>query len=100
MRSERIATCTSADPVSPSVRAWVLIRSALRSAIIDIGFSRICVQMEDTCRAQLPGPHLAERRRLAAGRGQNGPGRVQPADGSRGEKRPQGFDLTRQKDDR
>src|SRR5262245_32528028 len=38
MRSERIATCTSGDPVSPACIAWLLITSALRPGVIDIGF--------------------------------------------------------------
>ena len=36
LRSDMIATWTSALPVSASPRAWVLITSALRSAVIDI----------------------------------------------------------------
>src|SRR6516165_3622166 len=38
MRSERTATCTSGDPVSPALVAYVLITSALRSGVIDIGY--------------------------------------------------------------
>jgi hypothetical protein len=38
MRSERTATCTSGDPVSPDLVAKVLMTSALRSGAIDIGF--------------------------------------------------------------
>src|SRR5215475_6638728 len=37
MRSDRIATCTSGDPVSPGFLAYVLITSALRPAVTDIG---------------------------------------------------------------
>src|SRR5262249_22800140 len=38
MRSERTATCTSGDPVSPDLVAYVLMTSALRAGVIDIGF--------------------------------------------------------------
>src|SRR6476620_9414777 len=36
MRSDRIATWTSGEPVSPALVAFVLMTSALRSAAIDI----------------------------------------------------------------
>src|SRR3546814_11107777 len=36
MRSVRIATCTSGEPVSPSWRECSLMSSCLRSAVIDI----------------------------------------------------------------
>src|SRR5690606_15425895 len=36
IRSVRIATCTSGEPVSPSARACSLMTSCLRSAVIDI----------------------------------------------------------------
>src|SRR5262245_39739188 len=43
MRSVRIATWTSGDPVSPDLVAYSLISSCLRSALIDIGnFLRVC----------------------------------------------------------
>src|SRR5262245_40223477 len=38
MRSERTATCTSGDPVSPVLVAKLLMTSALRAGVIDIGF--------------------------------------------------------------
>ena len=36
MRSDRIPTCTSGDPVSPAFLACAWMTSALRSAVIDI----------------------------------------------------------------
>src|SRR5216683_6958480 len=38
MRSERIATCTSGEPVSPGLTAYSPMSVCLRSAVIDIGF--------------------------------------------------------------
>src|SRR5579863_10387114 len=38
MRSDRIATCTSGEPVSPGLMAYSPISVCLRSAVIDIGF--------------------------------------------------------------
>src|SRR5579863_7179099 len=38
MRSERIATCTSGEPVSPGLTAYSPMSTCLRSAVIDIGF--------------------------------------------------------------
>src|SRR6202158_17909 len=38
MRSDRIATCTSGEPVSPGLTAYSPISICLRSAVIDIGF--------------------------------------------------------------
>src|SRR5579862_3264430 len=38
MRSERIATCTSGEPVSPGFVAYSPMSVCLRSAVIDIGF--------------------------------------------------------------
>src|SRR5580698_4111401 len=60
IRSERIATCTSADPVSASPRAWVRIRSALRSAVIDIGYLR-SGELKDPHGVEPTRTHLAER---------------------------------------
>src|SRR5215510_4285628 len=37
MRSDRTATCTSGDPVSPDLVAKLLMTSALRAGVIDIG---------------------------------------------------------------
>ena len=37
MRSDRIATWTSGEPVSPDLVAYVLMTSALRPVVIDIG---------------------------------------------------------------
>src|ERR1700688_4850399 len=37
MRSDRIATCTSGDPVSPSLTAYSPMSACLRSGVIDIG---------------------------------------------------------------
>src|SRR5690606_14453026 len=37
MRSERIATCTSGEPVSPFLVAYSEMSAVLRSAVIDIG---------------------------------------------------------------
>src|SRR5262245_28185069 len=43
MRSVRIATWTSGDPVSPDLVAYSLTSSCLRSALIDIGnFLTVC----------------------------------------------------------
>jgi len=66
----QIATCTSAEPVSCSPRAWVWISSALRSAVIDIGVS--VSKVEHAGRAKLPGAHLADRDRSTPMRSQNG----------------------------
>ncbi len=41
MRSDRIATCTSGDPVSPDLVPYSLISSALRLVVTDIGLSLI-----------------------------------------------------------
>src|SRR6266853_495253 len=38
MRSVRIATCTSGEPVSPGLTAYSPMSVCLRSAVIDIGF--------------------------------------------------------------
>src|SRR5437667_6042137 len=38
MRSDRIATCTSGEPVSPALTAYSPMSVCLRSAVIDIGF--------------------------------------------------------------
>src|SRR5260370_16903612 len=43
MRSDRIATCTSGDPVSPDLTAYSPMSACLRSAVIDIG----CVPSTD-----------------------------------------------------
>src|SRR6266853_1604295 len=37
MRSDRIATCTSGEPVSPDLTAYSPMSVCLRSAVIDIG---------------------------------------------------------------
>src|SRR5713226_9689880 len=37
MRSDRIATCTSGEPVSPGLTAYSPMSVCLRSAVIDIG---------------------------------------------------------------
>src|SRR5712692_6904956 len=39
MRSDRIATCTSGDPVSPDLVAYSPMSVCLRSGVIDIGFA-------------------------------------------------------------
>src|SRR5712692_1920413 len=39
MRSDRIATCTSGDPVSPDLVAYSPMSACLRSGVIDIGFA-------------------------------------------------------------
>src|SRR5438093_12856270 len=38
MRSDRIATCTSGEPVSPDLTAYSPMSVCLRSGVIDIGF--------------------------------------------------------------
>src|SRR6266849_1563166 len=38
MRSDRIATCTSGEPVSPGLTAYSPMSVCLRSPVIDIGF--------------------------------------------------------------
>src|SRR5687767_7191355 len=40
MRSERMATCTSGEPVSPAFVPYSFINSCLRSVVIDIGHPR------------------------------------------------------------
>src|SRR5579863_5325298 len=39
MRSDRIATCTSSDPVSPDLVAYSPMSACLRSGVIDIGLA-------------------------------------------------------------
>ena len=48
IRDVRIATCTSGEPVSPSLIAYSLIKRAFSSAVIDIGVS--LVKVDGTCR--------------------------------------------------
>src|SRR5690606_37292234 len=66
MRSERMATCTSGEPVSVGLVAYSLMRAALRSAVIDIGQS---FQTED-CGTLAPG--MSSRR----SRNELGPGKL------------------------
>src|SRR5215831_14502496 len=97
IRSDRMATWTSAEPVSPDLRAWVVISSALRSGVIDIGFS---LKMEQAHGLESSSPHLAKRQRPARLRGQNGTGRVLVSDDAGFQTRAQGFDLSGKQNDR
>src|ERR1700751_2826926 len=63
MRSESTATCTSGEPVSPSLAPYSEISSFLRSAVIDIRSS--ISKVEDTERSQLSRLNRGERNRLA-----------------------------------
>src|SRR5690242_7518130 len=63
MRPESTATCTSAEPVSPSFAPYSEISSFLRSAVIDIRSSSS--KVEDTERPQLACLQCRERNRLA-----------------------------------
>src|ERR1051326_4156200 len=63
MRSESTATCTSGEPVSPSLAPYSEISSFLRSAVIDIRSSSS--KVEDTERSQLSSLQCRERNRLA-----------------------------------
>src|SRR6185437_1784412 len=92
IRSDRIATCTSADPVSASPRAWVRISSALRSAVIDIGYLR-SGELKDPHGIEPSRTHLAER---------HDPLPLECGDGARASDEPrlQRLHLTGKKDDR
>ena len=46
IRSDKRATCTSGEPVSPDLTAYVLISSALRAAVIDI-VTNLCLCRHD-----------------------------------------------------
>src|SRR3954465_2438710 len=63
IRSESTASCTSGEPVSPSLAPYSEISSFLRSTVIDIRSSSS--KVEDTERSQLPGLQCRERNRLA-----------------------------------
>src|SRR5579871_2544802 len=97
MRSERMATCTSAEPVSCGERAWVLIRSAFRSTVIDIGISGS--EVEHANGTKLSGAQLANGRRPVVSPRQNGAGR-KPFSIRSGEPRLQRFDLSGEQNDR
>ena len=74
MRSDNTATWTSGDPVSPSLVAYSLISSCLRSCVIDTGFS-IFMCMNDTHGLQPVVFHPRDRNHpLAAHRPDNGRG--------------------------
>ena len=65
MRSERIATWTSAEPVSPSERALSAMTSCLRSAVIYIGYlhagvPRLSGEIENAVGFKPTGPQLTE----------------------------------------
>src|SRR5262245_4059798 len=61
MRSVRIATWTSGDPVSPDLVAYSLISSCLRSALIDIG------KFLTVCEFRMAGPGCRPARSALAG---------------------------------
>src|SRR5579862_4627291 len=63
MRSERTATCTSGEPVSPVPVAYSWISVCLRSGVIDMRSSSS--KVENTKRPQLATRQLGERNRLA-----------------------------------
>src|SRR5260370_36766264 len=68
MRSLRTATCTSGEPVSPSLRAYSLMTSCLRGSAIDIG-SLLCLKVQDTHRTKRAVCDLRERHQLGAAGG-------------------------------
>src|SRR3954447_2284956 len=67
MRSVRIATWTSGDPVSPDLCACSLMSAVLRSAVIDIVGSFLCeVRMRGLSRdrPRRPGRDVVQRGRM------------------------------------
>src|SRR5579862_6735500 len=68
IRSERTATCTSGEPVSPVPVAYSWINDSLRSGVIDIRSSSS--KVEHTKRSQLASRKFGERNRLALGGGE------------------------------
>src|ERR1700733_165659 len=68
-----MATCTSGEPVSPSLVAYSVMSVCLRSAVIDIGMF-LLLQVQDTHRPKQTFIGLRERDELAARRyGDNRP---------------------------
>src|SRR5436853_7359697 len=63
MRSERTATCTSGEPVSPAAVAYSCISVCLRSGVIDIRSSSS--KVEHAKRPELPTSKLGKSDRLA-----------------------------------
>src|SRR5260370_8094151 len=66
MRSLRMATWTSGEPVSSLPWAYDLISSALRAAVIDIGIS-IYLKVEDAHRLKRGAVRTDQRHQPAAG---------------------------------
>src|SRR5579862_6118685 len=65
IRSLRTATCTSGEPVSPSLRAYSLMISCLRGSAIDIGYL-LSLEVQDTHRTKRAACDLGERHQLCA----------------------------------
>src|ERR1700693_428710 len=61
MRSERIATWTSGEPVSPDLTAYSPIRTCLRSGVIDIGEAPSTIDDAHRTRRAVRGPRQANK---------------------------------------
>src|SRR5579864_491575 len=72
MRSLSTATCTSGEPVSPSLRAYSLMTSCLRGSAIDIG-SLLSLKVQHTHRTKRAVCDLGERHQLCAAGGADAP---------------------------
>src|SRR5215470_6479252 len=68
MRSLSTATCTSGEPVSPSLRAYSLMISCLRGSAIDIE-SLLSLEVQHTHRPKCPVGDLCKRHQLRAADG-------------------------------
>ena len=60
MRSDRIATCTSGEPVSSGFNAYSPISACLRSGVIDIGFSLLAIDDAHRPKRAVLDPHQGD----------------------------------------
>src|SRR5579864_5376351 len=67
MRSDRIATCTSGEPVSPALTAYSPMSVCLRSAVIDIEWFPSTVDDAQRLQAAALDPCHRHQQPLAAG---------------------------------
>ena len=70
MRSLKMATCTSGEPVSSFLVANSLMSVCFRSAVIDIQYS-VSSQVKHAHRANFRADYPGQRHRLALGLGAN-----------------------------